>query len=78
MHVIRDVYHLHDVYDDNYHELLVDRFAWQKWSKLCSNPHFIISVFEQIFKHFLNFEPLLPLISRINFKFDYASVCILN
>ena len=29
-------------------------------------------VFEQIFKHFLNFEPLPPLISGLNSKFDYA------
>ena len=35
-------------------------------------------VFEQIFKHFLNFEPLLPLISGINSRFDYATLCILN
>ena len=35
-------------------------------------------VFEQILKHSLNFEPLPPLISRLNFKFDYATLCVLN
>ena len=35
-------------------------------------------VFEQIFKHFLNFEPLPPLISGLNSKFDYVTLCVLN
>ena len=35
-------------------------------------------VFEQIFKHSLNFEPLFPLISGLNSKFDYATLCVLN
>ena len=35
-------------------------------------------VCEQIFKHFLNFEPLPPLISGLNSKFDYATLCVLN
>ena len=35
-------------------------------------------VFEQIFKHFLNFEPLLHLISGLNSKFDYFTLCVLN
>ena len=33
---------------------------------------------EQIFKHFLNFEPLPPLIAGLNSKFDYATLCVLN
>ena len=32
----------------------------------------------QIFKHSLNFEPLPPLISGLNSKFDYATLCVLN
>ena len=32
-------------------------------------------VFEQIFKHSRNFEPLPPLISGLNSKFDYATLC---
>ena len=35
-------------------------------------------VFEQIFQHFLNFEPLPPLISGLNSKFDYTTLCVLN
>ena len=35
-------------------------------------------VFEQIFKHFLNFGPLPPLISGLNSKFCYATLCVLN
>ena len=35
-------------------------------------------VFEQFFKHSLNFEPLPPLISGLNSKFDYAILCVLN
>ena len=35
-------------------------------------------VCEQIFKHFLNFEPLPPLTSGLNSKFDYATLCALN
>ena len=35
-------------------------------------------VFEQIFKHSLNFELLPPLISRLNSKFDYATLCVIN
>ena len=35
-------------------------------------------VFEQIFKHSLNFEPLYPLISGLNSKFDYVTLCVLN
>ena len=34
-------------------------------------------VFERIFKHFLNFKPLPPLISGVNTKFDYATLCVL-
>ena len=37
-----------------------------------------LNVFEQIFKHSLNFEPLPPLISGLNSKFDYATLCVLN
>ena len=35
-------------------------------------------VFEQIFKHSLNFEPPPPLISGLNCEFDYATLCVLN
>ena len=37
-------------------------------------------VFEQIFKHFVTFEPLPPLISGLNSKFNYATtnLCVLN
>ena len=35
-------------------------------------------VFEQIIKHSLNFEILRPLISGLNPKFDYATLCALN
>ena len=35
-------------------------------------------VFEHIFKHFLNFEPLPPLISGLNPKFDSTTLCVLN
>ena len=34
--------------------------------------------FEQILKHFLSFEPLPPLISGLNPKFAYATLCVLN
>ena len=34
--------------------------------------------FEQFFKHSLNFEPLPPLISELNSKFDHAILCVLN
>ena len=32
--------------------------------------------FEQISSHSLNFEPLLPLISRLNLKFRYSNVFV--
>ena len=35
-------------------------------------------VFEKIFKHSLNFEPLPRFISRLNSKFDYTTLCVLN
>ena len=34
-------------------------------------------VFQHIFKHSLNFEPLPPLIYGLNSKFDYATLCVL-
>ena len=34
--------------------------------------------FQQIFKHSLNFEPLPPLISGLNSKSDYTTLCVLN
>ena len=37
-----------------------------------------LNVFEQIFKHFLSFEPLPPFISGLNSKFDQATLCVLN
>ena len=35
-------------------------------------------VFEQIFKHSLNFVPPPPLISGLTSKFDHATLCVLN
>ena len=35
-------------------------------------------VFKQMLKHSLNFERLPPLISGLNPKFDYATLCVLN
>ena len=35
-------------------------------------------IFKQIFKHSLSFEPLPPVISGLNSKFDYATLCVLN
>ena len=35
-------------------------------------------VFEQIFKHSLNFELLPSVISGLNSKFDYAILCVVN
>ena len=36
------------------------------------------TMFQQIIKHFLKFEPLTPLISELNPKFGNATLCVLN
>ena len=57
---------------------------WQKWRHNYSIIEYYLYltpknyVFEQIFKYSLNFEPLLHLISGLNYKLDYALLCVLN